>query len=96
MRLFPIPFSMSAEEKIFGGHLSLRQLAYIAISVILFCVIYFESSSLPLILRLFLFFPTMGLGLSMGFVQIYDVNLDSLLLLALKYYFRPKSVYPPS
>ncbi len=96
MRFFPIPFSMSAEEKIFGGHLSLRQLAYITMSVILFVSVLLGLPFIPLILRFFVAVPLTALGLSMAFLKIYELNFDRVATMAIRYYLRNKTIYPRS
>jgi hypothetical protein len=83
---------MFTEEKAFGGHLSFRQVAYIVMAIILFGLILFCVPFLPLAIRLFFVLPIAGLGWSLAFLKLFDVDFDRLLVLAVKYLFRIKSM----
>lgn len=89
MRLFPVPYSITEEEKIFGGYLSLRQVIYLAVSVILSVLLFF-SAFLPLSLRLFLGLMLVSAGASLAFIKVANIGLDRYLKFAVLYFVHQK------
>lgn len=87
MRLFPIPFVIKQEEKIFGGYFSLRQAVYIFASIISLSIFF---TKLPLIVRIVAFSFIVTLLMSLAFVKLYGYNLDTFLVILFKYLFRRK------
>jgi glucan phosphoethanolaminetransferase (alkaline phosphatase superfamily) len=90
MRQFPIPYSITEEERIFGGYLSLRQVAHLAFSMVTAVLLLFTAKLLPLSLRLFFGLLVIGAGVSLSFIKIGDTGLDRYLLFAVQYLIRQK------
>jgi glucan phosphoethanolaminetransferase (alkaline phosphatase superfamily) len=93
MRLFPVPHSITEEEKLFGGYLSLRQVVYLAFFLVTATIIIFSVDLLPLSLRLFLGFLLTGAGASLAFIKISNTGLDRYLMFAALYYAHQKKYY---
>jgi hypothetical protein len=93
MRLFPVPYSITEEEKIFGGYLSLRQVVYLAVSFVSAAFLIFCIGFLALPLRLFLGMLLIGSGSSLAFIKILHIGLDRYLAFAVHYYTRQKRFY---
>jgi hypothetical protein len=92
MRLFPVPYSITEEEKLFGGYLSLRQFVYLAVSLVATAIMIF-CGLLPLSLRLFFGLLFAGAGASLAFIKISNAGLDRYLMFAALYYTRQKKYY---
>jgi hypothetical protein len=84
MRLFPVPYSITEEEKLFGGYLSLRQVVYLAVFIIAAAMMIF-CGLFPLALRLFLSLLLAGAGASLAFIKISNTGLDRYLVFAARY-----------
>lgn len=93
MRLFPVPYSITEEEKLFGGYLSLRQVVYLAISLVAATIMIFSVGLLPLSLRLFFGLLLTGSGASFAFIKISNIRLDRYLVFAILYCIRQKKFY---
>jgi hypothetical protein len=93
MRLFPVPYSITEEEKIFGGYLSLRQVIYLAVSAMAAAAMLFCARIMPLPLRLFFGLMLTGLGTSFAFIKIADTGLDRYLMSAAIFFSRQKRYY---
>jgi hypothetical protein len=89
MRLFPVPYSITEEEKIFGGYLSLRQILYLVVASVAFLIV-FGAARLPLAFRLFFGLLLLGAGASFAFLKISNVGLDSYVKFAALFLFRQK------
>lgn len=89
MRLFPIPFVIQQEEKIFGGYFSLRQAIYIFFAFLSLGIFF---TAIPLILRIIIFALIVSALMSLAFIRIYGYNLDTFLIILLKYAFRKKKM----
>lgn len=91
MRSFPVPIQITEDEKIFGGHLSLRQMAYLFIigpglGFIVAALIPFGGITTDAILFLIGFL----IGAALAFVKIYDTSLDVYLWYAIKWLRSPR------
>lgn len=91
MRAFPVPIQIIEEEKIFGGHLSLRQVAYVFLlgpgiggALALVCPIG------GFVLKFIIFALVWSIGLAMAYVKISEMGLDSYLWLAFKWWKSPR------
>ncbi len=93
MRLFQVPYSITEEEKIFGGYLSLRQVVYLAISLVAAAILIFSVGLLALPLRLFFGLLLIGAGASLAFIRILHIGLDRYLVFAVLYCTRQKRFY---
>lgn len=89
MRNFHIPFDMHTEDKIIGGYLSLRQLAWLlggaGITVYLFAInkSYITAdgvSALRLALRIIFSLAILSVAVFMAFVQLDEMEADKFLL----------------
>jgi len=90
VRLFPVPYSITEEEKLFGGYLSLRQVVYLAVSLVAAAILIFCVSLLPLSLRLFSGLLLTGAGASLAFIKISHIGLDRYLMFAVLFCIRQK------
>ena len=92
MRAFPIPIQINDEEKIFGGHLSLRQMAYVF--VLGPGIGGFVAFNLPFSMgvKACIFLIIWSISLVFSFVRVYDMNIDSFAWLAIKWY-RSQRIY---
>lgn len=93
MRIFPVPYAITEEEKIFGGYLSLRQVVYLALAAVAAMLLLFCARLLPLPLRLFLSFLLFLAGASLAFIRIASTGLDRYLLFAILYCRRQNRFY---
>lgn len=91
MRSFSVPIQITEEEKIFGGHLSLRQMAYVfmlgpCIGAGLASICPFGGMPANAIL----FVIGLTIGMAFAFVKIHEMGLDTYLWLAFKWWRSPK------
>lgn len=104
MRMFPIPFDISKEDKIIGGKLSIRQLLWFSLPVILLLVLFLANTGylerttsgikiryLSLTIRLFVLILAVIVSVIMNYVKINMQNADSYFIKLLKYWFRHKT-----
>lgn len=83
MRAYPVPVQLEEEERIIGGYLTLRQLIYLVLGVVLGGGAAYGASFLPL--RFVVFFLFSGAGAAMALVPAQDVGLDVFLFRWLKW-----------
>lgn len=90
MRLFPVPYSITEEEKIFGGYLSLRQILYLVAASTASLILVFGAGWLPLPIRLFFGLILTAAGAAFAFLKISNIGLDSFVRFAALFWFRQK------
>ena len=90
MRSFPIPMELTEEEKIMGGVLSKRQIAYVLGGIVIAAVLF---GIMP---KLWLRFVSaiLGLGIAgaLSFVKIDDIGLDRYLYQLVRWGTSPKII----
>lgn len=91
MRKFPVPLDLTEEEKIIGGHLSLRQGFYILLSLLSPAILFIKI--LPMALRLFILPLLIITPLLFAFINIQDTRLDKLVVLLISYVKRKKRFF---
>lgn len=91
MRAFPVPIQIIEEEKIFGGHLSLRQVAYVFLlgpgiggAFAIACPIG------NMAIKLIIFALIWSVGLAMAYIKVAEMGLDTYLWLAFRWWRSPQ------
>lgn len=92
MRAFPVPVQITEEERVIGGMLTLRQLLYITLGVVLGGLV-FLLTFLPVIIRLFIFVMIVLASTVLAFIKIHDLRADQYLYLYVKWKKSPRAIY---
>lgn len=90
MRYFPVPMEMREEQKLVGGIMTVRQLIYLLLGLILGALTIGLPKILPLVLRIFLGMIVIGTGVSFAFMKADGTTLDIFLLRMARYFTRQK------
>lgn len=87
MNLFKVPYDVKREEKIFGGYLSLRQVAYLMLATSSLSIL-----ATPLLIGFKILFIALVsiFFLLCSFFKVNSLNFDKFFFYALKYLFRKK------
>jgi len=91
MRMWNVPAQITDEEKMIGGFMSFRQLAWL---VFFFCL---GGTGLVLPVRIIfkaaVFFAIFSAGAVFAFVRVWDMDMDVFLWRLLRYHRRPRELY---
>lgn len=92
MRAFPVPIQIIEDEKVFGGHLSLRQVAYLfLIGPGIGGALALSCPFGGLIVKLIIFAFIWSISCAMAYVKVSDMTLDKYVWLAFKWWKSPKN-----
>lgn len=91
MRAFPVPIQIIEAEKIFGGHLSLRQVVYIfLLGLGLGGSLAFLCPVGGVFCKFLILVFNLSWGLALAFVNVYDMGLDVFIIITIKWLKSPR------
>lgn len=76
MRAWPVPVQIEGEERIIGGHLTLRQFIYVILGIALGGGAAFGLGHFSVIVAAAAFFFFAALGAVLAFMRVGDTSLD--------------------
>lgn len=89
MKTYKVPQDLNEEEKLIGGVASLRQTAYVVIGAVAGILL---AIAIPISItgKVTVFSVFVVLGIGFGFTKVYDLNLDKLIFLYIRFASRKK------
>lgn len=92
MRAYPVPVQLDQEERVIGGHLTVRQLLLLILGAVIGCGTAL-AVKLPIVAKLMIAAGGLTIGIFLAFIPVEKTTLDVYLIRWLMWKIRKKQYY---